>query len=222
MNVSHNGFLIHVRKYKETSTIIYIFSSIAGIQSLIFKGNLTNKDKLKFSLFNEYLFTYNNKYSFPYLSKFELINSYSLKKKYYLLGLYVNELLYKTMREGYDFEKVYDYYRKFLMKLSNSSKGVKSLALVFETNFINNLGYGLYMLDNKNIHDDLLYHYDFDEGFKVSDASQNKYSLPGYALKRFFSETLEDNDHINIIRFIIKRVLNQHYENINLIGDKLL
>jgi len=156
------------------------------------------------------------------LSKFELINSYSLKKKYYLLGLYVNELLYKTMREGYDFEKVYDYYRKFLMKLSNSSKGVKSLALVFETNFINNLGYGLYMLDNKNIHDDLLYHYDFDEGFKVSDASQNKYSLPGYALKRFFSETLEDNDHINIIRFIIKRVLNQHYENINLIGDKLL
>ncbi len=222
MNVSHNGFLIHVRKYKETSTIIYIFSSIAGIQSLIFKGNLTNKDKLKFSLFNEYLFTYNNKYSFPYLSKFELINSYPLKKKYYLLGLYVNELLYKTMREGYDFEKVYDYYRKFLMKLSNSSKGVKSLALVFETNFINNLGYGLYMLDNKNIHDDLLYHYDFDEGFKVSDASQNKYSLPGYALKRFFSETLEDNDHINIIRFIIKRVLNQHYENINLIGDKLL
>ena len=127
MNVSHNGFLIHVRKYKETSTIIYIFSQSKGIQSLIFKGNLTNKDKLKFSLFNEYLFTYNDKYSFPYLSKFELINSYPFNKKYYLLGLYINELLYKTMREGYDFEKIYEYYKKYLTYLLNSSNSSKSI-----------------------------------------------------------------------------------------------
>ena len=172
MNVSHNWFLIHVRKYKETSTIIYIFSQSKGIQSLIFKGNLTNKDKLKFSLFNEYLFTYNDKYSFPYLSKFELINSYPFNKKYYLLGLYINELLYKTMREGYDFEKIYEYYKKYLTYLLNSSNSSKSLALVFEMNFIDNLGYGLYMLDDKNIYDDLLYFYDFDEGFKISDTAK--------------------------------------------------
>ena len=221
MNVSHNGFLIHVRKYKETSTIIYIFSRSKGIQSLIFKGNLTNKDKLKFSLFNEYLFTYNDKYSFPYLSKFELINSYPFNKKYYLLGLYINELLYKTMREGYDFEKIYEYYKKYLAYLLNSSNSSKSLALVFEMNFIDNLGYGLYMLYNKNIHDNLQYFYDFDEGFKISDNAQNNYSLPGSALKQLFSNTLKDKNHINIIRRIIKKILSQHYENIELLGDKL-
>ena len=63
--------------------------------------------------------------------------------------------------------------------------------------------------------------YDFDEGFKISDSVQNKYSLPGSALKQFFSNTLEDNIYIDIIRQVIKRILNRHYENINLIGDKL-
>jgi recombinational DNA repair protein (RecF pathway) len=155
------------------------------------------------------------------LSKFELINSYPFNKKYYLLGLYINELLYKTMREGYDFEKIYEYYKKYLAYLLNSSNSSKSLALVFEMNFIDNLGYGLYMLDNKNIHDNLQYFYDFDEGFKISDNAQNNYSLPGSALKQLFSNTLKDKNHINIIRRIIKKILSQHYENIELLGDKL-
>jgi DNA repair protein RecO (recombination protein O) len=222
MNVSYSGFLIHARKYKETSTIIHIFSRNKGIESLIFKGSFANKDKFKFSLFNEYLFSYNDKYSFPYLSKFEIINSFSFHKKYYLLGLYVNELLYKTMREGYDYEKIYEHYKSFLINLLNTSSSTKRLALVFEKNFIDHLGYGLYMLNDKDINDNLLYSYDFDEGFKISDSAQNKFSLPGSALRQFFSDTLENDIHIDIIRLIIKRTLNRHYENINLIGDKLL
>ena len=41
----------------------------------------------------------------PYLTKFELLNQYVFDKKYYLLGLYVNELLYKTLKDGYDFDR---------------------------------------------------------------------------------------------------------------------
>ena len=102
------------------------------------------------------------------------------------------------------------------MKLSNYF-----LPHIGEMNFIDNLGYGLYMLDDKNIYDDLTYFYDFDEGFKISDTAQNKYSLPGLALRQLFSNNLENKNHINIIRRIIKKILNQHYENIDLLGDKL-
>lgn len=221
MNVSHNGFLIHVRKYKETSTIIYIFSRNKGIHSLIFKGNFTNKDKFKFSLFNEYLFSYNDKYNFPYLSKFEIVNSFSINKKYYLLGLYINELLYKTIKEGYDFDKVYEHYKSFLANLSGSSYSSKMLALIFEKNFIDNLGYGLCMSDNQNINDNLLYSYDFDDGFVISYSGRNKYSLPGSALRQLFSNSLVDNNYIDVIRLIIKKILNQHYDNIDFLGDRL-
>ena len=104
---THSGFLIHTRDYRETSSILNIFTSQGGIESLIFKGKHTNKDRFKFSIFNEYSFTFNEKYSLPYLTKFELLNQYVFDKKYYLLGLYVNELLYKTLKDGYDFDKVY-------------------------------------------------------------------------------------------------------------------
>ena len=55
MKVTTNGFLIHARDYKETSSIINIFTSEKGIQSLLFKGKYKNKDQFKFSIFNEKL-----------------------------------------------------------------------------------------------------------------------------------------------------------------------
>ena len=105
MKILSNGFLIHARDYQETSSIINIFTADKGIQSLLFKGKYTNKDRFKFSIFKEYSFSYDDKYNLPYLSRFEAINDYDFDKKYYLLGLYINELLYKTLKEGYDFEK---------------------------------------------------------------------------------------------------------------------
>ena len=41
---THNGFLIHTRDYRETSSILNIFTSQGGIESLVFKGKHTNKD----------------------------------------------------------------------------------------------------------------------------------------------------------------------------------
>ena len=81
---THHGFLIHARDYRETSSILKIFTSEGGIESLIFKGKHTDKDRFKFSIFNEYSFTFNEKYSLPYLTKFELINQYVFNKRYYL------------------------------------------------------------------------------------------------------------------------------------------
>ena len=56
MYKTHNGFLIHTRDYRETSSILNIFTSQGGIESLIFKGKHTNKDRFRFSIFNEYSF----------------------------------------------------------------------------------------------------------------------------------------------------------------------
>jgi len=82
VNISTNGFLIHARDYKESSSIINIFSSEKGLQSLMFKGKNNNKDRFKFSVFNEYNFTFNDNYSLPYLSKFEIVNEYNFNKNW--------------------------------------------------------------------------------------------------------------------------------------------
>lgn len=221
MIVSYNGFLIHSRKYQETSSIIYVLFPNKGIQSLIFKGKYNNKDKFKFSLFNEYLFTFNDKYNFPYLSKFENVSNLSFHKKYYLLGLYANELLYKTIKEGYDFERIYEFYKSFLAQLSNSTSSSSRLAMLFEKNLLDNLGYGLHMGCDTNILDNSFYTYDFNEGFKIVDKKTNKFIIRGTALKEFYSNTLVSINEVNLLRFIMKKILKQHYPDVDFLGDKL-
>ena len=151
---THNGFLIHTRDYRETRSILNIFTSEGGIESLIFKGIHTNKDRFKFSIFNEYSFTFNEKYSLPYLTKFELLNQYVFDKKYYLLGLYVNELLYKTLKDGYDFDKVYLHYKEFLINLSTANDSSGRLALLFEKNLLQDLGYEISLSENEALIND--------------------------------------------------------------------
>ena len=67
----------------------------------------------------------------PFVSKFELINQYVFDKKYYLLGLYINELLYKTLREGYDFDKIYIHYKEFLILCPHSNDSPSKACINF-------------------------------------------------------------------------------------------
>ena len=218
---THKGFLIHTRDYRETSSILNIFTSQGGIESLIFKGKHTNKDRFKFSIFNEYSFTFNEKYSLPYLTKFEILNQYIFDKKYYLLGLYVNELLYKTLKDGYDFDKVYIHYKEFLINLSDTNDSLRRLALLFEKNPLQDLGYEISLSENETIANDKYYYYDYNEGFKLDLSLENKSSLLGSDLESFFMNTLTCEKTITNIRSVIRKIFIQIYPDINLLGDKL-
>ena len=218
---THKGFLIHTRDYRETSSILNIFTSQGGIESLIFKGKHTNKDRFKFSIFNEYSFTFNDKYSLPYLTKFELINQYVFDKKYYLLGLYVNELLYKTLKDGYDFDKVYIHYKEFLINLSETNDSLGRLALLFEKNLLQDLGYEISLSENETLVNDKYYYYDYNEGFKLDLSLETRSSILGSDLESFFINTLTCEKTISNIRSIIRKIFIQIYPDINLLGDKL-
>lgn len=218
---THKGFLIHTRDYRETSSILNIFTSQGGIESLIFKGKHTNKDRFKFSIFNEYSFTFDEKYSLPYLTKFEILNQYIFDKKYYLLGLYVNELLYKTLKDGYDFDKVYIHYKEFLINLSDTNDSLRRLALLFEKNLLQDLGYEISLSENETIVNDKYYYYDYNEGFKLDLSLENKSSILGSDLESFFMNTLTCEKTISNIRSVIRKIFIQIYPDINLLGDKL-
>ncbi len=221
MYSTHNGFLIHTRDYRETSSILNIFTSEGGIESLIFKGKRTSKDRFKFSIFNEYSFTFNKKYTLPYLTKFELLNQYVFDKKYYLLGLYVNELLYKTLKDGYDFDRVYTHYKDFLINLSDTNDSLGRLALLFEKNLLQDLGYELSLSENETLINDKYYYYDYSVGFKLDPSSETISSILGSDLESFFINTLTCEKTISNIRSIIRKIFIQIYPDINLLGDKL-
>ena len=61
----------------------------------------------------------------------------------------------------------------------------------------------------------------FNEGFKIVEKQFNKSIIHGVALKDFFSNTLINDNDIDILRLIMKKILKQHYPDINFMGDKL-
>ena len=195
-----NGFLIHNRKYKETSSIVSILSSERGIYSLLFKGKERNKNKYNFSLFNEYQFTFNQKYELPIISKFELVNRFEFDKKYYLLGLYINELVYKTVRYGNDYEKIYTRYRDFLIQIKDSTDTLYRLALIFEKELLEYLGYGLDIASDTLIINDESYFYDDNFGFrKSSNENSIENTIGGNSLKMFLENLLTDENEIKVL-----------------------
>ena len=220
MIISLQGFLIHSRKYRETSSIVNFFTSEKGVQSLLFKGKYTNKDRYRFSIFNEYIFTFDDKYNLPYLSKCEHVHDYGFDKKYYLLGLYINELLYKTSREGFDFDKIYKRYKDFLVILSNSSDSSNKLALFFEKNLLQDLGYELTVCD-KDISHNANYIYSFGEGFKKSISTMDNMSISGQDLELFLDNTMSDEKEVIKFRSIIKNIFSNIYPDLRLTGDRL-
>tara|TARA_B100000941_G_scaffold270987_1_gene229355 strand:+ start:552 stop:1220 length:669 start_codon:yes stop_codon:yes gene_type:complete len=221
MNSTCNGFLIHTRDYRETSSILRVFTEEGGIESIIFKGKHTSKDRFKFSIFNEYSFTFNKKYSLPYLIKYELVSENVFNKRYYLLGLYVNELLFKTLKEGCDFDKVYCHYKEFLIYLSHTNDSLERLALLFEKNLLQDLGYEISMSGNEALVNNEYYYYDYNGGFKIDSSPEIKDSVLGSDLESFFLNTLTCEKTISDIRSIIRKVFTQIYPDINLLGDKL-
>ena len=63
--------------------------------------------------------------------------------------------------------------------------------------------------------------YDFNEGFKIVDKKINKFIIRGATLKEFYSNTLVSINDINLLRFIMKKILKQHYPDADFLGDKL-
>ena len=134
--------------------------------------------------------------------------------------MYINELLYKTIKEGFDFDKVYVHYKDFLINLSNSNDSLNRMALLFEKKLLQDLGYELTLSENTTLDVNNEYYYDYSSGFKVN-VTQNNDVISGKNLHLFFINTLTQENAIKNLRSVIRNILRQIYPEINLIGDKL-
>ena len=130
-------------------------------------------------------------------------------------------MLYKTLKDGYDFDKVYIHYKEFLINLSNTNDSLGRLALLFEKNLLQNLGYEISLSENETLINDKYYYYDYNEGFKLDLSVETKTSILGSDLESFFINTLMCEKTISNMRSIIRKIFMQVYPDINLLGDKL-
>ena len=107
-------------------------------------------------------------------------------------------MLYKTLKDGYDFDKVYVHYKEFLINLSDTNDSPGRLALLFEKNLLQDLGYEISLSENETLINDKYYYYDYNEGFKLDLSLETRNSILGSDLESFFINTPVSYTHLTL------------------------
>ena len=207
------SFIIHARKYRETSMIYDVLTEEQGLISILAKGIKSKKDGFILQPFRELQLSYTER-TLPLLTKYEIVSSYlEASNKFMLESLYFNELIYRFIPKNEPLLTLYNLYKEHLNYMNTTSDKRLIVLLRFEIIFLREIGYELhisyppdYIIDEKNF-----FYYDYESGFKeVTKNTQHSDVISGSSLKRLLNNELalilEKKVLRNIIRDIFRKL----------------
>jgi len=164
------AFILHQRKFRETSLIIDVLTRDFGRVSLLAKGVRKARSKTAGLLqpFIPLTLSYFGKAELKTLTDVEIIQSaIELKGLTLYCGFYINELVAYFLHQYDPHPDVFTHYRECLSCLSDSSK-IEAALRVFELNLMDAVGYGLQLdydyHNEKAVHPLTKYHFNVEQG----------------------------------------------------------
>ena len=150
MLLTTKGIVLHSIKYSETSIIVRIYTEACGLRSYLFKGIRSPKSKTKAGLFQpltllEVTANLKEKSTLHTSKEVRLAHPYlsipfDIRKS--SVALYINELLYKAIREEEVNRELFDYLWKSCLLLDSAENSLNCFALVFTAELTHYLGIG--------------------------------------------------------------------------------
>ena len=212
-NILVNSFIIHSRHFSETSMIYDILTDSNGLMSIIAKGIKRKKDGLSMQPFKEMQLSF-TKAKLPLLTKHEVLYSYThVSKKYTLLGLYFNELIYKLIPKNEPLLSLFNLYKDQLHYMSHEKISPENLLLRFEYLFLKEIGYEISLIyeDNYLIDKSKQYYYEFGQGFKELNTNADKKTIvSGESIYNLFNNNFELINDTKKFRYIAKNIINEN------------
>lgn len=158
---STQGLVLHTTNYSETSVIARVFTRLFGVKSFILKGVRGGKNKAKNNLLQPLSFldmvVYNNpNNSINYVKELHIaepFNAISADCMRTSVVFFLNELLYKTLREEEPNEALFDYVVETLEELDRTERLAPELPIRFMLHLATFIG--LEPLDNQSHHEPL-------------------------------------------------------------------
>ncbi len=145
---STRGIVFHSVKYSETSVIVKIYTELFGIQSYIFKGIHRAGSKIKPALFQSLTLldlevNHREKQSIQHAREIRLALPYQsipfdIRKS--SLALFINELVYKTIREEEANPALFEFLWASCRELDTTAIPVSAFHLFFALHFCHYLG----------------------------------------------------------------------------------
>ena len=213
----HPCFILHQRPYKETSTILDVFSLEYGRISLVAKGAKRAVNNLSTLLqpVRRLKISWSIRTDLGTLTGVELIGyPYKLHGKWLLSCFYINELLIRMLHKHESHPDLFQIYDRTISEL-NSCTSEDRILRIFEKHLLKSLGYGL-VLDHEiesgdPINSETTYYYQSEYGPVINKpAKANCVKLSGRTLLALSSEQDWDTKISNESKRLLRMILDDH------------
>jgi len=210
-----NAFVLHRRRFKNSSLIIELFSQTAGRVTVISKGALRQKNYLAGTLqpFIPLSVNYVGRSQIKTLvNAEENAPSIMLTGDKLYCGLYLNELLIRLIQKEISVEPLFKLYHHTLLQLLKSNK-IDVVLRYFELGLLEALGYQLPLIyeadSQKKIMADNHYLFYLEQGALPCSADHQQ-KISGATLIALQEKTLEQSLHRQQAKQLLRTTLH-HY-----------
>jgi DNA repair protein RecO (recombination protein O) len=145
---STRGIVFHSTKYAESSLIVKIYTGLFGLQSYLVKGVRNPKSKIKPGLFQpltllDLVVYHREKHSLQSVKEIRLAHPYhsipfDIRKS--SLVLFINELVYKVIREEETNPSLFEFLWGTCLRLDETDEPISSFHLFFAMHLCHHLG----------------------------------------------------------------------------------
>lgn len=190
------AFILHTRRFRETSLLLDVWSQDDGRVSLIAKGGQRPNRRIMGLLqpFIPLLVSWVGRSELMTLTQVESLTlPFNLRGNALICGFYLNELLGRVLKQNDPHPNLYEIYHRTLKNLSQSVNIPRALRM-FEKHVLAELGYGLPLtrdLEGSPIKSDARYQYFQHRGFKLHPEGE----FSGASLLALAQEQLETKAH---------------------------
>jgi DNA repair protein RecO (recombination protein O) len=220
------AYILHKRAYRETSSILEVFTRDYGRVSLMARGCRGARSKIagNLLLFSPLVINWQGRGAIPYLNAVERadIKAPVLKNKALLSAMYINELLMYLLHKDDVHEAIFDLYHHCLYSLEND-KNIEITLRQFEIRLLELLGFGLNLNAEADTGAQILaeqnYQYHLEHG-PVKNRGSSTDSLPqisGACLLALVDEQYqlisENPQYLVQLKRLMRYVINHHLGN---------
>jgi DNA repair protein RecO (recombination protein O) len=138
-------YILHAKPYRDTSSLLEVFSREYGRVGLVARGARSSKSRLQGLLqpFTPLLISWSGKGELHSLTHAEQSHrAYQLKADNLMIGFYLNELILQFLHRGDPHPSLFDRYQQALSELAQKEH-VEPLLRLFERDLLQETGYGL-------------------------------------------------------------------------------
>lgn len=207
------AFVLHARRYGDTSQLVELFDREQGRAVCVAKGALTGKRFPRLQPFQPLLIALSGRGEVQNLTAAEIAGPpVHLTGKQLYCGLYVNELVLKLTARADPSSVLYDDYVKALTGLPNQTPADPVLR-TFEVKLLHHLGHALILDRDANgsaIDPDRRYCYEVESGPECSGQPDAPFS--GKLFDALGSCTFDDVQIQREARVFMRAVLDHHLE----------